>query len=259
MSICQIEAICFVIGPLLRAWECFSEEIRDTLGSCASTTHSKSKITCSQWKIGNFSRLETRIFSSQVQICWIAEWLNACTFKCCCVFWDCKLPAGSACRGGSLSEARGRISPTVSSCLFVNVSIISLQLPNIYIVSGTDFWHEFYLYVAWWPSRPLRRCDRLQLSWWEKSRTVTHRDTRQTAGNLALFSWIGAFYLSQVCPVIFVYIICLPSMKGKTINRKLRPKFTALLYRCRQSNLKRLVEVLFFAVGQIYTCPPRLA
>ena len=31
MSICQIEAICFVIGPLLRAWECFSEEIRDTL------------------------------------------------------------------------------------------------------------------------------------------------------------------------------------------------------------------------------------
>lgn len=89
-------------------------------------------------------QLETRIFSSQVQICWIAEWLNASTSKCCC-----KLLAGSACRGGLAFCGSGEdFFQTVSPCLFAIVSIISLGSWIAYFASYTDFWHVFYLYVA---------------------------------------------------------------------------------------------------------------
>lgn len=141
-------AICFVMDPLLRAWECFREEIRDILGSCARTTNSKSKITCSQWKSASSATWNTHFFQPGPNLlnCWMIKCLY---FEMLLSFWDCKLLAGSACRGGLAFCGSGEdFFQTVSPCLFAIVSIISLGSWIAYFASYTDFWHVFYLYVA---------------------------------------------------------------------------------------------------------------
>lgn len=141
-------AICFVMDPLLRAWECFREEIRDILGSCARTTNSKSKITCSQWKSASSATWNTHLFQPGPNLlnCWMIKCLY---FEMLLSFWDCKLLAGSACRGGLAFCGSGEdFFQTVSPCLFAIVSIISLGSWIAYFASYTDFWHVFYLYVA---------------------------------------------------------------------------------------------------------------
>lgn len=101
-------AICFVMDPLLRAWECFREEIRDILGSCARTTNSKSKITCSQWKSASSATWNTHLFQPGPNLlnCWMIKCLY---FEMLLSFWDCKLLAGSACRGGLAFCGSGEI------------------------------------------------------------------------------------------------------------------------------------------------------
>lgn len=136
------------MDPLLRAWECFREEIRDILGSCARTTNSKSKITCSQWKSASSATWNTHLFQPGPNLlnCWMIKCLY---FEMLLSFWDCKLLAGSACRGGLAFCGSGEdFFQTVSPCLFAIVSIISLGSWIAYFASYTDFWHVLYLYVA---------------------------------------------------------------------------------------------------------------
>lgn len=209
------------MDPLLRAWECFREEIRDILGSCARTTNSKSKITCSQWKSASSATWNTHLFQPGPNLlnCWMIKCLY---FEMLLSFWDCKLLAGSACRGGLAFCGSGEdFFQTVSPCLFAIVSIISLGSWIAYFASYTDFWHVFYLYVAY-------DLHNLSISMTTYS---CHGERNFPPWHLAKFLRIGTLSRSQVCPLPLVYIICLPLMKEGSINRKPGWKFTAILYR----------------------------
>lgn len=168
------------MDPLLRAWECFREEIRDILGSCARTTNSKSKITCSQWKSASSATWNTHLFQPGPNLlnCWMIKCLY---FEMLLSFWDCKLLAGSACRGGLAFCGSGEdFFQTVSPCLFAIVSVISLGSWIAYFANYTDFWHVFYLYVADdLHNLSISMTTNLQLSWWEKLSTMTHDRPRE--------------------------------------------------------------------------------
>lgn len=167
------------MDPLLRAWECFREEIRDILGSCARTTNSKSKITCSQWKSASSATWNTHLFQPGPNLlnCWMIKCLY---FEMLLSFWDCKLLAGSACRGGLAFCGSGEdFFQTVSPCLFAIVSIISLGSWIAYFAKLYWFLTCILFIRRRWPPQPQHQYDNLQLSWWEKLSTMTHDRPRE--------------------------------------------------------------------------------